>query len=157
MCAALAQDFPWLEAGETVRFTKAVTEEDILLFARVTGDHDPVHVDAAYARAAGFADIIAHGGLTLGLASATASRISQLAKSRGFPGISVSLGYDRVRFPHPVIAGETLTARYSLGRWDAARRRSISPVEITAADGAVVAVCDHVMAWLMPQAPASAA
>lgn len=153
---ALAAEFPWLMAAETVSFTKPVTAEDIHLFARVTGDHDPIHVDPEAARAAGFADIIAHGGLTLGLVSTTASRISQLAKSRGFPGVSVSLGYDRIRFPRPVLAGEMLTARYTLGRWDPAKRRTVSAIAVTAADGAVVAAGEHVMAWIMPAAPASA-
>lgn len=152
----LAADFPWLAAGETVSFGKRITAEDIHLFARITGDHDPIHVDPPAARAAGFADIIAHGGLTLGLVSTTASRISQLAKSRGFPGVSVSLGYDRVRFPRPVLAGEDLTATYRLGRWDPVKRRTISTITVTSGDGATVVAGEHVMAWLMPADRASA-
>lgn len=153
--AALAAGFPWLAADETVSFAKRITAEDIHLFARITGDHDPIHVDPQAARAAGFADIIAHGGLTLGLVSTTASRISQLAKSRGFPGVSVSLGYDRVRFPRPVLAGEELVATYRLSRWDAAKRRTISAIAVTGSDGAVVVAGEHVMAWLMPADRAS--
>ena len=145
----------FVAVGDKAEFQKTIRESDLLAFSEITGDRDPIHVDEAYAAKSVFGKRIAHGALVMGLLSTTASMISRRAVERGAKGVSVSLGYDRIRFPRPVLAGETLTARYTLGRWDPAKRRTISAIAVTAADGTVVAAGEHVMAWIMPAAPAS--
>ena len=50
-----------LEVGQTASFSKTVEERDIQLFAAMSGDHNPVHLDAEYAKATMFKERIAHG------------------------------------------------------------------------------------------------
>lgn len=71
-----------IEAGAEERFTKMVTERDLLLTAEITGDHDPLHVDEAYAARTAYGQRIAHGALVLGLLSSTASRIAPSRRGR---------------------------------------------------------------------------
>ena len=59
-----------IEMGMTRDLKKVVTNEDIELFAKVTTDHNPVHLDDAYAQDTIFEGRIAHGMLTAGLISA---------------------------------------------------------------------------------------
>jgi len=103
-----------IEAGEEAAFTRTVTERDLLLTAEVTGDHDPLHVDEAYAATTAYGRRIAHGALVLGLLSTTASTIAHRAIANGAEGVPVSLGYDRVRFLRPVFIGDTLRAETSV-------------------------------------------
>jgi 3-hydroxybutyryl-CoA dehydratase len=89
--------------GDSVTFSKTITEADITLFAGVSGDHHPVHVDEQYARGTRFGGRIAQGMLTASLLSTTAGLI--LAT----PGaILVS---QNLRFKRPVRPGDTVTAR----------------------------------------------
>ena len=78
-----------------------LTQDRIDLFARASGDRQWIHIDAERARAGPFGGTIAHGLLTL-------SMIGDLAKSvYRFSGfwMGVNYGYDRVRFPAPVLVG----------------------------------------------------
>jgi 3-hydroxybutyryl-CoA dehydratase len=58
------------KAGDTAEMSKTVTEEDIFLFAKVTGDYNPVHVSKEFAEKTRFGERIAHGMLSAGLISA---------------------------------------------------------------------------------------
>ena len=62
--------FEDLEVGMEASFAKTVSEADIASFAEVTGDRNPVHLDAAYAAKTIFKEPIAHGMLTAGYISA---------------------------------------------------------------------------------------
>src|SRR5947207_16005037 len=62
--------FEDLEVGMEASFAKTVSEADIIAFAEVTGDKNPVHLDAAYAAKTIFKEPIAHGMLTAGYISA---------------------------------------------------------------------------------------
>ena len=70
------------------------------VFARLSGDYNPVHMDAQHAKSAGFDDVIVHGMCTLG----AAARAAGLAAPAG----SVLRSLD-VRFANPVLPGETVT------------------------------------------------
>jgi acyl dehydratase len=134
--------------GEAASFTKSVTERDLLLTAEITGDYDPLHVDAAYAARTPYGRRIAHGALVLGLLSATASTISHRALANGAEGLPVSLGYDRVRFLKPVFEGDTLTARYVVERTDEATARAESACEVVNQDGETCLVARHILKWV---------
>lgn len=86
--------------GQKSSFTKTVTEADVMLFAGITGDFNPVHVDREFASSTRFGQRVAHGILTLGLVSAAISRLAAGA-------IYVS---QEVRFIKPVFIGDTVTA-----------------------------------------------
>ncbi len=138
----------YVEVGDSAEFSKTITETDLALFAAVSGDFDPIHVDEAHARATAFGRRIAHGGLALALLSTASAAISRRARDRGSRGTSVSLGYDRIRFLAPVFVGETLTARYTVLELDPAARRSRAKVEVVKADGELAVAGEHLMKWL---------
>jgi len=142
----------FLEVGETASFSKTITEADLVLFAGVTGDFDPIHVNEEYAKASAFGQRIVHGGLVMGLLSTTASMMSRRSVERGSKAVSVSLGYDRIRFLRPVFINDTLTARYTIEELDTEAARSRSRVEVVNQSGELCLVGTHIMKWVFPSA-----
>jgi acyl dehydratase len=136
--------------GDEASFAKTIGEADLLMFSAISGDFDPIHVNEDYARKTVFGRRIAHGGLVMGLLSTTASMISRRAVERGSRGVSVSLGYDKIRFLKPVFIGDTLTARYCIEEIDAEAGRSLSRVEVVNQNGELCLAGTHVMRWLPP-------
>jgi 3-hydroxybutyryl-CoA dehydratase len=146
----------FLEVGETATFSKTITEADLVLFAGVTGDFDPIHVNEEYAKASAFGRRIVHGGLVMGLLSTTASMMSRRSVERGSKAVSVSLGYDGIRFLRPVFINDTLTARYTIEELDPGTARSRAKVEVVNQAGALCLVGTHIMKWVLPSAAAEA-
>jgi 3-hydroxybutyryl-CoA dehydratase len=91
------------KVGDRAEFEKTVTAEDIESFARVTGDTNPLHRDAAYAAKTRFKEPIAHGMLSAGYISAVLG--TKLAPSCCAVYVSQSL-----RFLRPVKIGDTIKA-----------------------------------------------
>ncbi|GAA1042680.1 3-hydroxyacyl-thioester dehydratase HtdZ [Virgisporangium ochraceum] len=81
--------------------THVVTQEQINLFADVTGDHQWIHVDAARAADGPFGTTIAHGFLTLALVPGLLAEILVVERS----SMGVNYGLDRVRFVRPLPPG----------------------------------------------------
>lgn len=94
--------FDELTVGETASLSHTVTQRDIDLFAVVSGDVNPAHVDPAYAETDMFHHIIIHGMWGAGLISAV------LGTKLPGPG-TIYLGQE-LRFLHPVNIGDTITA-----------------------------------------------
>ena len=136
-----------LTVGESAEFTRHISAHDIVTFAQISGDDDPVHTDEEYAKTTPFGRIIAHGVLALSPASAVAAVISKRAIDRGAVGRPVSVGYDRIRFTRPVFAGNTLTAKYTIEEIDDVAGRSRSKVEITNENGELCVIATHIMVW----------
>ena len=125
--------------GHRVQFSKTVGESDIYLFAGITGDFDPNHVDEEYCKTTPFGHRIAHGALIVGYMSTASTLITQ-----GFGRPLVSLGYDRIRFTKPVFIGDTITISYEISQVDVERDRTIAAVEAKNQHGETVAVAVHV-------------
>lgn len=104
-----------LEVGMMRSLQKQVGDRDIELFAEVSTDRNPVHLDDAYARDTIFQGRIAHGMLTAGLISAV---IGEQLPGHG----SVYLG-QTLRFLAPVRPGDTVRAEVEVEAIDHARRR----------------------------------
>jgi acyl dehydratase len=83
-----------------------ITQERIDTFAEATGDHQWIHTDVERARTGPFGTTIAHGYLTLSLASYL---LPQIVKYQGF-NHAVNYGLDRVRFLAPVKVGARIRA-----------------------------------------------
>src|SRR6266545_55553 len=83
-----------LRPGLKVNYEVEITEEDILVFARLTGDHNPLHVDPYYARTSNYQGRIVHGAFQVGLASALLGM--------HLPGKRVLMGTINSRFPAPL-------------------------------------------------------
>jgi 3-hydroxybutyryl-CoA dehydratase len=104
-----------IRVGDAAELAKTVTESDIALFAGVTGDFNPVHVDAVAAGKSVFGGRIAHGILSAGFISAV------LAMRLPGPG-SIYLS-QTLRFTKPVRIGDTVTARVEVLEVIAPKRR----------------------------------
>lgn len=107
--------FEDLSVGQTARFAKTITEADILLFAAVSGDTNPVHIDAEHAAGTMFKQRIAHGMLS-------ASLISTVLGTR-LPGPGTIYMGQSLKFRAPVTIGQTVTAVVEVTALDPARRR----------------------------------
>lgn len=92
-----------IAVGQTATYTKTIGENDIVQFAVVSGDANPVHLDAAFAATTQFGERIAHGMLTGAIISAA------LAMKLPGPG-SIYLSQS-LRFTAPVTIGDQVTVR----------------------------------------------
>lgn len=91
---------------------RTVTQEDIDAFAKITGDHQWIHVDVERAqRESPFGTTIAHGNLTLSIIDGLREEISARDPD-DLQGIAlgVNMGWNRVRFPAPVPSGSRVRA-----------------------------------------------
>jgi 3-hydroxybutyryl-CoA dehydratase len=126
--------------GLRTRVTKTVSESDVYLFAGITGDFDPNHVDEEYCRKTSLGHRVAHGALIVGYTSAASTRILQ-----DFDRPMVSVGYDRIRFLKPVYFGDTLTIDYEITGTDRERERTTAKIEVKNQRDELVAVLTHIM------------
>ncbi|WP_135465787.1 MaoC family dehydratase [Crenalkalicoccus roseus] len=94
--------FEDLEVGQKASFGKTITEADIVLFAAVTGDTNPMHLNAEYARDTIFKERIAHGMLAAGL-------ITKVLGTQ-LPGPGTIYLSQSLKFRAPVRIGQTVTA-----------------------------------------------
>ena len=134
--------------GCKVTFTKTVGESDIYLFAGITGDLSPNHVDREFMKTTAYGRRIAHGSLLIGYMSTASTLILQKYPSHTPDMTAVSLGYDRVRFLKPVFINDTITVHYEIEAVDESKNRSLSKIEITNQYGELVAVATHILKWV---------
>ena len=108
--------FEDLEPGMEASFQKVVTDADIVSFASVSGDKNPVHLDEAYAARTMFKGRIAHGMLTAGYISAVFGM--------EMPGPGAIYVSQTLNFTAPVRIGDTVTAKVKLVELIAGKRRA---------------------------------
>ncbi|AOY57345.1 MaoC family dehydratase [Desulfococcus multivorans] len=100
-----------IQIGDTAEFAKTVSETDIYLYAGITGDFNPAHINAAYAEKTFFKARIAHGMLTAGFISTILGTF--------LPGPGTIYLKQDLRFLAPVRIGDTITARVEVtGKMD---------------------------------------
>ncbi len=92
-----------IKVGDAAEFTKTVTETDVYLYAGVTGDLNPAHINEDYAKTTFFKKRIAHGMLTAGFISAILGT--------KLPGPGTIYIRQELAFTAPVFFGDTITAR----------------------------------------------
>ncbi len=104
----------WKE-GDSASFSKTITEADVVLYAALSGDINPVHLDAQYAATTRFGRRIAHGLLVAGLISAViGNRI---------PGPGSIYAGQTLRFLRPVYLDDTITVTATIISYDRERGR----------------------------------
>lgn len=91
-----------LNLGDRAEFTKTVSESDVYLYAGVTGDFNPAHINEPYAEKTFFKTRIAHGMLPAGF-------ISAILGTR-LPGPGTVYMGQTLKFRAPVLIGDTITA-----------------------------------------------
>jgi 3-hydroxybutyryl-CoA dehydratase len=107
--------FEDLSVGQSAEMSRTVTADVIEAFADVSGDNNPVHLDAAYAAATPFGERIAHGMLSGAYISAVIG--TQL------PGPGTIYLSQAMRFRRPVKIGDVVTARATITALDAEKGR----------------------------------
>jgi 3-oxoacyl-[acyl-carrier protein] reductase len=100
-----------IRAGLTAEFERALDEETVLTFARVSGDFNPLHVDTDYATATNYGGRIVHGAAQVGLASAMAGMY--------LPGRDVLVGSIQARFPRALYYPCTVRVAGEITNWNA--------------------------------------
>jgi len=101
--------------GDMVTFTKTVSDDDVVLFAKVTGDNQPLHLDDAFAARTRFKKRIAHGMLSAGFISAALG-------TKLTPDAVVVYLSQQLRFRLPVAIGDTITAEVEVTAVDEDKR-----------------------------------
>jgi 3-hydroxybutyryl-CoA dehydratase len=91
-----------LKVGDSASFEKTVSEADVYLFAGITGDSNPAHINALWAETGNFKKRVAHGVLTAGFISTV------LGTQLPGPG-TIYLGQE-LKFTAPVFFGDTIKA-----------------------------------------------
>jgi len=91
-----------LSVGQSAQLVRTVGEADIVAFAQVTGDTNPVHLDADYAAKTSFGGRIAHGMLSAGYISAVLGT--------ALPGPGAIYLSQTLKFKRPVRIGDEVTA-----------------------------------------------
>jgi acyl dehydratase len=129
-----------LRIGRRVTVRKTVGETDVYLFAGISGDFAPLHVDEDFMRGTRYGRRIAHGALMLAYMSAASTKIAT-----DLPRTVVSYGYDRIRFPAPVFIGDTITVSYEIVEHDPAAGKIFSRVTCTNERNQVVAAATHIL------------
>jgi len=105
-----------LKTGQSASFAKTVSEADIVLFAGVSGDTNPVHLDQVFAEKTPFKTRIAHGMLSAGF-------ISTVFGTK-LPGPGAIYMSQTLRFKAPVKIGDTVTATCSVTEIIPEKRRA---------------------------------
>jgi acyl dehydratase len=129
-----------IAVGLRTTISKTVSESDVYLFAGITGDLDPNHVDEEYCRKTSLGHRVAHGALIVGYTSAASTRILE-----DFDRPMVSAGYDRIRFLKPVYFGDTLTIDYVIESVERERERTVAKIEVKNQRDELVMVATHIM------------
>ncbi len=115
MSASAVDRFASLAVGQSASRTHTVTDTDVVLFATVTGDTNPVHLDEEFARSSRFGARIAHGMLSGGFISAI------IAAELPGPG-SIYMSQS-LRFLRPVLIGDSVTTRVEIVELFETKRR----------------------------------
>lgn len=141
MGTAARAAFDELYVGKKVTVRKTIGESDVYLFAGITGDLGPNHVDEDFMRRTPYGRRIVHGALAVGLMSAASTKVIGDTP----PAAVVSYGYDRVRFPKPLYIGDTVTVTYEIVERDEAAMKTFARVTCTNERGDVVAAAVHIL------------
>jgi 3-hydroxybutyryl-CoA dehydratase len=138
----------YLNVGDEVELERDVTAEAVRIFADLSGDHSPNHVDEDAMSTSAYAERIAHGALLVAYMSACSTAIVERVPDVRTLETPVSLGYDRIRFLLPVCIGDKIRLRYSVQEVDAERRRCRSQIRITNQKNELVCVGEHILKWV---------
>jgi 3-hydroxybutyryl-CoA dehydratase len=106
-----------LEVGMSASCAKTISESDVYTFAGITGDNNPVHINAEYAAETMFKQRIVHGMFSAGLISAVLGT--------KLPGPGAIYIDQTLKFKAPVHIGDTLTATCTITEINAEKRRVV--------------------------------
>jgi 3-hydroxybutyryl-CoA dehydratase len=120
-----------LTVGDAVESRKTIAESDVYLFAGITGDFNPMHVDAEFAKKTPFGARVAHGPLTFSLCAGLLGM--------ELPGLGTVAVSNEVTYEAPVYIGDTIAVRVEVESLDPERNRATMAVTWRNQDGVQVA------------------
>lgn len=132
-----------IRIGDSVVLEKTISESDVYLFAGITGDFSPNHVNERYMNGSIYKTRIAQGALVVGFTSAAAA---MFGIKYGVDGVAA--GYDKLRFLGAVFFGDTIRIEYRVSRIDIERQRTHAELRVTNQDGKLVLVGEHLIKFL---------
>ncbi len=109
-----------LSLGDSASFRKTISESDVYLFAGITGDLNPVHVDEEFAKTTPFGARVAHGPLTFSLCAGLLGT--------ELPGVGTIAVSNQVTYEAPVYIGDTIAVRVEVAALDPERNRATMAV-----------------------------
>ena len=124
-----------LEKGQTFIVSRTFSEDDMQVFAEITRDYNPVHLDDRFAHAKGFEGRICHGLLAAGIITEIGGQIGWLASGMNFD------------FKKPVYFGDTITCRFTIMEVDERGRASAEAVYMNQDN---VTVIEAFITWILP-------
>ncbi len=119
-----------MKIGDSASFTKTVSETDVYLFAGISGDFNPAHVNQTEAEKGMFGKRIAHGMLSAGFISAVLGTL--------LPGPGTIYMGQELRFTKPVAIGDTITATATVAEMIIEKNRVILDTVCTNQNGEIV-------------------
>ncbi|MCI1750778.1 MaoC family dehydratase [Megasphaera cerevisiae] len=119
-----------IHIGDKASLSKTISEHDVYAFAGITGDFNPVHINAEFAKKSLFKQRIAHGMLSAGLISAVLGT--------ELPGVDTIYMNQELSFLAPVMYGDTLTATVECVEKDDNKHRIIFRTTVTNQDNKLV-------------------
>lgn len=119
-----------MKIGDSASFTKTISETDVYLYAGISGDFNPAHVNQTEAEKGMFGKRIAHGMLSAGLISAVLGTL--------LPGPGTIYMGQELRFTKPVAIGDTITATATVAEMIPEKNRAILDTVCTNQNGDVV-------------------
>ena len=119
-----------MKIGDSASFTKTVTDTDVYMFAGITGDFNPAHVNQVEAEKGMFGKRIAHGMLSAGFISAVLGTM--------LPGPGTIYMGQELRFTKPVAIGDTITATVTVAETIIEKNRVILDTVCTNQNGEIV-------------------
>ncbi|MEZ4744517.1 MAG: SDR family oxidoreductase [Calditrichia bacterium] len=116
------KNFEDIRVGDTAEFTHTITERDVQAFANLTGDHNPLHLDSAFAQESGFRQPVVYGMLS---ASFISTMIGMYIPGKGALWTGQSL-----QFLNPAYVGDVLTIRAEVAQKSPANRLLVLKIAI---------------------------
>ncbi|MCP4111589.1 MAG: MaoC family dehydratase [Desulfobacteraceae bacterium] len=126
----LGKTIDQIKVGDAAEFAKTVSESDIYLYAGITGDLNPAHINEAYAEKTFFKGRIAHGMLLGGF-------ISNVIAMQ-LPGPGTIYVKQELKFTAPAKIGDTITARAEVAEVLTEKNRIILKTTCTNQEGTLV-------------------
>ena len=134
-----------ISVGDTAQFAKTISETDVYLYAGITGDFNPAHINAEYAKGTSFQTRIAHGMLTAGFISTVLGNY--------LPGPGTIYLSQELKFKAPVRVGDTIQAMVEVVEAIEAKNRVRLKTTCINQEGTIVLSGE---AWVSPPKKSSA-
>ena len=131
MTTLVSVPYDELKVGDTATYTRTLTERDLILFATVSGDHNPIHLDEEFASTTQFNERIAHGMWTGSLISA--------ALAMKLPGPGGIYRGQELKFLRPVKLGDEITVQLEVLEKNDRTKAAVVATNVVNQDGKFVA------------------